>query len=550
MPPDLGWLLQFERYFVLPGGSRYALLRDKSLRNKGFLRVLLVEPEYRAGSKKHVSERAGNPARRDDETLWYPPLGLMKISTFHKNRGDEVEFVIGTNKKIHQDGLSFDRLWDRVYISSLFTFDWKDLISTVEYFKDAVGGSTHKILIGGVMASILPEEIFEETGIYPVTGILYSPQQIGLEGDENIDLLPPDYDLVDKRLYAINDTYYAYTTRGCINRCDWCGVPSIEPDFIPYIDIKPMIETMRKRYGDKAKIKLMDNNVLASPHLERIVDDLFKLGYGREMYTTNNPRKLRVIDFNQGLDASHMNESTLETLWRLNIRPMRVAFDQIGEMVQYEKALRLAHKQGFREFSNYMLYNCNDTPRDLYDRLQVNFRLNDEWRAEDGKYAAAIYSYPMRFAPIKDPTVRKANRSRDYDSEPAGNNYDHLQDARWNRKFVRNIEIMKGAANGAISPTTSLARRAIGETYETFIVNLYMPEEMIRHRNKYEKAHGGDGSLEKFREFTLGLLRKQDSRFQLFHTAVSQNTRKAVKQVLEVCTDPKLKEWLGWYLQR
>lgn len=512
------------------------------------MRVLLVEPEYRAGSKKHVSVRTGNLTRRDDETLWYPPLGLMKISTFHKNRGDEVEFVIGTSKKIRLDGPSFDRLWDRVYISSLFTFNWKDLISTVEYYKDAVGGSTHKILIGGIMASIIPEEVFEETGIYPVTGILHSPQQIGLEGNENIDLLPPDYELVEKSLYAVNDTYYGYTTRGCVNRCSWCGVPSIEPDYVPYIDIKPMIRTMRERYGDKARLKLMDNNVLASPHLEQIVKDLRELGYGRGEYTVNGSKRLRVIDFNQGLDASHMTERTMKLVSQLSIRPMRVAFDRIGEKACYERALRLAKKHGFREFSNYMLFNCNDTPRDLYERLQVNFRLNDEWRARDGENAAAIYSYPMRFAPIRDPKSREANRIRDYDPEPVEAHYDHLKDARWNRKFVRNIEIMKGVAYGAISPTTSLASRAVGEDFETFIANLYTPEEMLRLRNKYEKAYGGNGELEKFRKFILGLLKKQDEQFLAFHAAVAQNTRAAMKKFFDSCPDKNIRKWEEWYL--
>jgi len=113
--------------------------------------------------------------------------------------------------------------------------------------------------------------------VSPVVGVLNSPRQIGLAGSSDIDLLPPDYGLVDSTLYAINDTYYAYTTRGCTNKCPWCGVARIEPAFVPYMDITPIIRTLRDDYGDKAKLKLMDNNVLASPHLGRIVDDLLEL---------------------------------------------------------------------------------------------------------------------------------------------------------------------------------------------------------------------------------------------------------------------------------
>jgi len=525
------------------------------------MRVLLVEPDYRHGTPSFIQKVTQEGAKRKDElTLWYPPLGLMKLAAFHKQRGDEVKFVIGCDKSVFNDELDLflaTNLWDRVYITTLFTFDWNNVIKTIEFYKRAVGGSSHKIYVGGIMASIMPNDIFEETGIQPITGILNSPQQIGLDGNEDIDLLPPDYTILDNRIYAINDTYYAYTTRGCTNRCQWCGVPDIEPNYIEYIDIKPMITEMRRQYGDKPRLKLMDNNVLASPHLCRIVDDLLLLGYGRGEFTENQPKRSRVIDFNQGLDAEYINENNIQLIDKLNIKPMRIAFDRLSYQEKYVKAIMLAHDHGFREFSNYMLYNEKDTPRDLYERLRINIRLNSEWNSDSQNgFNGAIYSYPMRFAPIKDRTTTQQNRVRDFSLTPSKEPYDYFDNAVWVKRFTRNIEIMKGANHGVIPPKSSYALRAIGRNYEEYLANLYMPEELLRNRNKYEaeiyevdqQREPGTGDVEKFRIFILGLLKKQDTAFLSFHNAVAPCSKNSIRAAIEITNDLEIKEWLKWYL--
>lgn len=521
------------------------------------MKILLVEPDYRHGSDA-FRKSAKDPARkkRDEEGLWYPPIGLLKLATYHKRRGDEVRFVIGCDKSAvkEQDLFSHELLWDRIYITTLFTFDWSNVIKTIEFYKKAVGGSVHKVFVGGIMASIMPDELYEETGIVPVVGLLDSARKIEFADDTDIDALPPDYEVLDGSFYAINDTYYAYTTRGCRRRCEWCGVPEIEPVYQEYIDIKPMIRQMQTAYGDKARLKLMDNNVLASPHLERIVQDLVELGYGRGETTATTPPKMRVIDFNQGLDAARFTEEKIALLARLNIRPMRIAFDRLKYRESYLNALDIARRHGFREFSNYMLYNEQDTPRDLYERLVINIDKNREWQEGGGRSEAAIYSYPMRFAPIKSPD--KLNRQRDFQQPSPPRDIDYLQDARWTKRFTRNIEIIKGAAHGAVSPTPSLALRAFGESYEEYLCNLYMPEELLRNRNKYERRVypsdpdrvPGTGDVERFREFMMGLLKTQGDAFFEIHKAVAPCTAEAIKEALKTCNNDEVREWLPWYL--
>lgn len=525
------------------------------------MRILLVEPEYRHGSASFIKNVSalGNK-KRDDESLWYPPIGLLKLATFHKNRNDYVKFVTGRDKdSIKEENIfSHELLWDRIYITTLFTFNWKNVIETIEFYKKAVGGSAHKIYVGGIMASIIPNDIYEETGIHPIVGILDSPKKIDLPGDENIDALSPDYSiLADKPYYAINDTFYAYATRGCTRKCAWCGVKDIEPDYCEYIDIKPMIREMRELYGDKSRLKLMDNNVLASPQLEQIVNDLVELGYGRGGVTNTIPSRTRVIDFNQGLEATHINDENITLLEQLNIKPMRIAFDRLAYRDTYVNAVQLAQRHGFKEFSNYMLYNEKDTPRDLYERLRINIDINQSWRDETGKSSAAIYSYPMRFAPIKDDSPEKLNRSRDYIPPVPSRDIDYLQDAKWTKRFTRNIEIIKGASHGAISPTPSLARRAIGESYEEFITNMYMPEELLRNRDKYEARiyaykpdrNPGTGDIELFREFILRLLKNHDEAFFEFHNAVSPCSKETTKQAFKTVKNKEVMKWLEWYLK-
>jgi hypothetical protein len=363
----------------------------------------------------------------------------------------------------------------------------------------------------------------------------------------------------DASLYAINDTYYAYTTRGCTNKCPWCGVPKMEPSFTEYINIKPSILALRDACGDKPALKLMDNNVLASHHLERIVDDLLELGYGRGQFTQTHPKKHRVVDFNQGLDATYLTEDKMELLARLNIRPMRIAFDRVTEKRDYSRAIGLAKKHGVTLFSNYMLYNFNDMPRDLYERLLVNIGMNEEWVAEEpGRLAGKIYSYPMRFAPIADVDGNGGNRTREAMARKKDRRRDWLTEPVWTKRFTRSIAIMTGAAHGAISPTPALARRTMGETFEEFVANLYMPEELLRNRNQHEKRiypsepkrRPGTGKVEDFRSFILRLLKRQDARFWTFHNAVIPNRTAEIRACLKTVRDAEMRRWLRLYLKR
>ena len=51
------------------------------------------------------------------------------------------------------------------------------------------------------------------------------------------------------------------------------------------------------------------------------------------------------------------------------IRPFRLAYDSIDDTDIFDRAIKLAIKNGVRHFSNYILYNWKDKPEDLWMRL-------------------------------------------------------------------------------------------------------------------------------------------------------------------------------------
>ena len=57
----------------------------------------------------------------------YPPLGLMKIAAYHGPEGkkDNITFIKG------EDASVLNKAWDRIYITTLFSFEWKKIEKTI-----------------------------------------------------------------------------------------------------------------------------------------------------------------------------------------------------------------------------------------------------------------------------------------------------------------------------------------------------------------------------------------------------------------------------------
>lgn len=413
--------------------------------------ILLVEPPYKTK---------------------YPPLGLMKIAAYHKRLNDRVVFVKGCVPEMREER------WDRVYVSSLFTYYWKETVKAIDYYQKSVPRRSD-VFVGGVLATLLKDDLEAATGATIIPGLLDTPGVLDQGDKTKIDTLTPDYSIFREtsHIYELQNCYFGYATRGCPNRCSFCAVHRIEPIFNGYLPLRRQIQLIDELYGGKKDLILLDNNVLASERFKDIIQDIKDLGFGRgATYSYKNKSGRistvhRYVDFNQGLDARLLTKEKMALLSQIAIRPVRIAFDDIRFRALYEEKIRLAAKYGFRHLSNYILYNFKDHPDEFYDRLKINVDLNEELGLQ-------IFSFPMRYVDL--------NSKNRLTSTP-GNIGKH-----WNVKYLRAIQCILIRTRGLVGTKRDYFLKAFGENIKEFHKILLMPESYIINRLKHE----GDGATD------------------------------------------------------
>ena len=461
---------------IMKLATYYRCLGDDVTFFKGDLRLLVLENTYDALLKQLYAN--------DDSIFWekYKPEicqyiqrgtvdSLSKIPLINE---DIIIFeLFRYYRKYFKDKDYFlpeNRIYDVVGITSLFTFHWDITIETINFAKKLCK-KEENVMVGGVMASILQDRVEEATGIRPYRGTLSTPGQLDFGNNMIIDTLPLDYSILEETdyVYPTSDAYFAYTTRGCVNKCPFCAVPKLEPMYKDYIPIIEQIKYTNEKFGGKKDLLLLDNNVLASHQYNRIIDEIkaagFTLGssfitpnkfeiaiknlregynergyikavvrqykllldrYGdklRDIYNLleqynllndytakkkaifatykevkpwfekfyNRKGRARYVDFNQGIDSRLINDANMKKMSEIPVRPVRIAFDHWYLHDIYENAVRTAVKQGHKDLSNYILYNYEDTPLELYLRLRLNVYLCEELKVD-------IYSFPMKYS--------------------------------------------------------------------------------------------------------------------------------------------------------
>ena len=398
--------------------------------------VLLVEPSYRSK---------------------FPPLGLLRISAYHKERGDNVTFTRGTIEALR--ALS----WSRVYISSLFTYELPRTVRTIKYYRHAVDDDDH-IIVGGIAATLLPDYIRERVPCRLVTGPLTRP---GILDSESIPIADyvPDYSLIDEGngIYQPKNSYFCRVTTGCIRRCKFCAVPTLEPDFKACQPLKAQIHAVNEKYGERQNLVILDNNILASKRFRNTVREIRSAGF--ENGAKRN-RRMRILDFNQGIDARLVTDQVAELLATTCLKTVRLAYDYSGMKNAYIAAIKRLARHGFQEFTNYVMFNFDDDPRDFYERIRLNVELSQE-------LGIRITGFPMKYSPVTEVNRR-------------------FIAPRWKWRYLRGIQCILLATHGLVSPNPVFFDAAFGIDYKTFLEILSMPDRYIIYREKYKKAEAED----------------------------------------------------------
>jgi len=421
-----------------------------SSRNKKGRQILLVEPNYRNK---------------------YPPLGLMKLSAYHKQLGDTVVFFKGQysdyffDDKVEQclsklkiqrftlknwviiekilrgyfkdrQQTTLDKIltlvpdnyfhtvkhiisyytqkyspakkWDRVYVTTLFTFYWKPTIAAIEFAKQVVK-SIDGVYVGGVAASLIPDLFAEETGLVVgkniIVGLLDKPGRLD-DNDILIDEITPDYSILEtiEHHYPLDTGYLTYMTKGCTRKCQFCSVPKLEPVYKSKISIKKQIQKIAKQHGERKDLILMDNNVLGSPKFAEIIQEILDMGFTKDAKFIEPNKFLILTNYLKNIDNPYNEYKYLEKLFYFleDFGYQRIKNDKIRE--QYYQLLRERELDGVDTFSKEALFDSKDEINEFIDKYRnkapkkryVDFNQGLDCRYIDEEKMKLLSQIPIR----------------------------------------------------------------------------------------------------------------------------------------------------------
>lgn len=239
----------------------------------------------------------------------FPNLPLMKISAYHKRKGDSVEFY---NPLEH---------YEKVYVSKVFGAEYtKDFPFVINADEIEFGGTGYAITIEN------GKEIYHK------------------DRDKNlpyeIEHIYPDYSLYPE---YTKDTAYGFLTRGCCNNCSFCIVSAKEGL------CSQKVADLSEWWNGQKNIVLLDANILACKDRLSLLEQLRKSN--------------AVVDYTQGLDARFITEEIANAILRTKYKEIHFAFDFMKNEKQIVNGLKtfMQVKNNSYQPIVYMLTNYDTT---------------------------------------------------------------------------------------------------------------------------------------------------------------------------------------------
>ena len=255
----------------------------------------------------------------DVDSKGFPNLPLMKISAYHKAKGDEVEFI------------TFLEHYDIVYVSKVFGDEYSQIS---EFCINA-----DKVIYGGTGFAIEVEngkEVYNKDKDTPLP--------------EEIEHIYPDYSLYPE---LTKNKAYGFLTRGCPNNCAFCLVSKKEG----VCSVK--VADLSEWWNGQKEIVLLDANILACKNRKELLQQLI-----------DSKAK---VDFNQGLDARFITPEIAEMLKQIKTKTYHLAFDFVKNEKQVIKGLKTfvdIVQPDERNTSVYILTNFDTTFEEDYYRVK------------------------------------------------------------------------------------------------------------------------------------------------------------------------------------
>ena len=254
----------------------------------------------------------------------FPSIPLMKLSAWHKQQGDTVEWY---DQLFHSTGKPFDK----VYMSKVFSFtpDFPYYVNAKEVIK---GGSGYCIRL--------------ENGkeIYDTAKDKLLPS--------DIETIYPDYSIYYDIISEVKNTAYGFLTRGCPRGCEYCHVGCKEGRK------SYKVADLGTFWRGQKNIILLDPNITACKDWKPLFQQLINSSAW--------------VDFSQGLDIRLMDRKKIKMLRQMKIKQVHFAWDRYQdkkEIVPKFKEFKELTGWDKRKLSVYVLVNFNTTIEQDLDRI-------------------------------------------------------------------------------------------------------------------------------------------------------------------------------------